>query len=106
MAKRQEDFEFDEEKQPISPNKSGFQFPAVKPSTSTLREELQPIQTDQKSDHDPKKTMEKFEPESQHFNYFYVGVSGHIESGDFPFLDGLSCKYSLVYGKDWALADV
>jgi hypothetical protein len=55
---------------------------------------------------DKKGQLEKFDKDGQPYNYFYVAVSGHIESGQFPFLDGINCTYNFVCGKDWHLADV
>lgn len=113
--KRQTDFDFGEENAPLSPPKTAgaLQLPAAPPTgdqklmTQVLHEEpAPPVLIEPKMETDPKKTMEKFEPDTYHYNYFYLGVSGHIESGDFTFLDGLSCKFSLAYGKDWQLADV
>jgi len=53
-----------------------------------------------------KKEQPGFSPEAIHYNYFYLGISGTIEAGDFPYLDGLNCKYTLLCGKDWQLAEV
>ncbi|XP_018089917.1 B9 domain-containing protein 1 isoform X1 [Xenopus laevis] len=33
---------------------------------------------------------------------FLLNVSGQIESAEFPEFDDLYCKYSFVYGHDWA----
>jgi len=101
--RNQADFNFDEDKQPLSPPKTGAQLADSRLGAS-VKDEPQPVEL--KREQDPKKLLDKFDPESIHYNYFYVAVSGHIESGQFPFLDGLSCKHSLVYGKDWQLADV
>lgn len=49
---------------------------------------------------------ERFMPEEISYNHFYVGVTGYIESGDFPFLDGLCCRYSFTAGKNWQLVNV
>lgn len=56
--------------------------------------------------HSGRREQPGFSPEAIHYNYFYVGVSGSIESGEFPHLDGLNCKFTLLCGKDWQLADV
>jgi hypothetical protein len=37
----------------------------------------------------------------QPFSYFYVGVAGQIEFGEFIGLDGLSIKYHFICGDDW-----
>ena len=105
--KQQTDFEF-EEKQPLSPPKTMLPSINAPPASSGVKEGSQPgaEAAEQRSEQDQKKLLEKFDPENIHYNYFYVGISGYIESGQFPFLDGLSCKYTLVCGKDWQLADV
>ena len=50
-------------------------------------------------------TNQPYDPMVQPFSYFYVGVAGQIEFGDFLELDGLSIKYAFVAGDDWQLAN-
>tara|TARA_B110000285_G_C14769843_1_gene443479 strand:- start:362 stop:583 length:222 start_codon:yes stop_codon:yes gene_type:complete len=45
-----------------------------------------------------------YEPMVQPFSYFYVGIAGQIEFGEFIGLDGLQIKYAFVVGDDWQLA--
>ena len=35
--------------------------------------------------------------------YFYAGITGHIESGDFRDLDGLALKYDFIAGDSWEI---
>jgi len=108
---KNEDFKFDDEKQPSSPPKTA-QDPPENKIMSATKEDLRrtaaagTVPPESKPEFDPKKQLEKFEPENLHYNYFYVSVTGQIESGQFPFLDGLSCKYDIIHGKDWNIADV
>ena len=48
--------------------------------------------------------METYKPQTQPTTYFYLGISGHIESGEFRELDGLSIKCDFVAGSHWILA--
>ena len=104
--KGQTDFDFTGDDQPLNLPKTGPIPAESKLIGAPSHEEASVIPTEPKHEHDPKKNLEKIEAEAMHYNYFYLGVSGQIESGNFPFLDGLSCKFSLVCGKDWKLADV
>lgn len=109
--KHQTDFEFEEDKQPLSPPKtSASQYPERPESKfgGPAPDELRPAASASAigSENEPRKPLEKFEPERLPYNHFFLSVGGYIESGQFSFLDGLSCKYSLVFGRDWQLADV
>jgi len=42
-----------------------------------------------------------FDPRSQPFSFFYVTVSGQIQTGNFMDLDGLALKYEFIAGADW-----
>ena len=48
-----------------------------------------------------------FNPKAQPKTFFYVCITGQIESGDFRDLDGLCCKFDFVAGNDidWTVAD-
>ncbi len=48
--------------------------------------------------------MERYDPRTQPISFFYVGISGHIESGEFKDLDGLSLKFDFVAGDHWKLS--
>lgn len=46
--------------------------------------------------------LEQFNPVIQPA-FFYLGISGHIESGEFRDLDGLALKFDFVAGDHWRL---
>ncbi len=48
--------------------------------------------------------MAPYNPKLQTNAYFYLAISGHIESGEFRDLDGVSIKFDFVAGKHWKLA--
>ena len=50
-------------------------------------------------------TNQAYSPMVQPFSYFYVGIAGQIEYGDFLNMDGLAIKYAFVAGDDWQLAN-
>lgn len=111
MAQENKDFVFqnEEEKHPLSPDKeSGRQSPNEaegKFSQPILRESPKAFH-DASGDEQHKRLLEKSDQDVHQAGYFFASVSGLIESGKFPLLDGLSCKYHIVAGKDWELVDV
>jgi hypothetical protein len=48
--------------------------------------------------------LEHHNPSIQPISFFYVGISGHIESGEFRDLDGLAIKFDFVSGDHWKLS--
>ena len=48
--------------------------------------------------------MMKHDPSTQPVSFFYLGISGHIESGEFRDLDGVSIKFDFVAGDHWKLS--
>ena len=44
--------------------------------------------------------------DKEKLSYFYVVISGHIQSGTFDGYDGLCCSYSIETGQDWAIDSV
>ncbi|CAG0891867.1 unnamed protein product [Darwinula stevensoni] len=45
-------------------------------------------------------------PQSQaQDSVFLLSVTGQIESGDFPGMDDLYCRYQYVYGQDWVVTN-
>ena len=48
--------------------------------------------------------IQKFNPSTHPYSFFYVSIAGQIEFGDFLELDGLAVKYDFVAGGDWNLA--
>ena len=50
--------------------------------------------------------LEKIDPQtslSMSSHYFYAGITGHIESGEFRDLDGLSLKFDFIAGDSWEI---
>ena len=48
--------------------------------------------------------MKVHDPSAQPISFFYLGISGHIESGEFKDLDGLSIKFDFIAGDHWKLS--
>ena len=48
--------------------------------------------------------MENYNPNIQPISFFYVGISGHVESGEFNSLDGLSVKFDFLAGDQWRIS--
>ena len=48
--------------------------------------------------------LELHDPSIQPISFFYVGISGHIESGEFKDLDGLAIKFDFIAGDHWRLS--
>ena len=46
-----------------------------------------------------------YDPRGQPYSYFYITITGQIEYGDFPELDGLQLHFNFVAGEDWNLAN-
>lgn len=49
------------------------------------------------------KSLDKFDPKSLPANFFYVSVSGVVESGEISNEVYLQCKFELVTGSDWEI---
>eukprot|EP00826_Nyctotherus_ovalis_P055102 TRINITY_DN7295_c0_g2_i2.p2 TRINITY_DN7295_c0_g2~~TRINITY_DN7295_c0_g2_i2.p2 ORF type:complete len:137 (+),score=19.60 TRINITY_DN7295_c0_g2_i2:94-504(+) len=85
---------------PIPQPKSALRPPTSKFVGSSL------VSKGNSSAYGTKRGTDRFVPEEVNYNHFYVGITGYIEYGDFPFLDGLCCRYSFTAGNSWELANV
>jgi len=47
------------------------------------------------------KAMEKVDPDGINYKFFYVSVSGVVESGECASENYLQCRYEIVTGPDW-----
>ncbi|CAI2379743.1 unnamed protein product [Moneuplotes crassus] len=47
--------------------------------------------------------LQTYEPKRQPHSFFYLGVSGQIDSGEFNNRDGIAIKYDIVKGNRWKL---
>ena len=41
--------------------------------------------------------------ENLKYNPFYLFVTGHVESGEIAYSDGICCKYDFFAGNDWTV---
>ena len=112
-----EDFVFeDDNKEPESKVVNLPPLPAIKGTLRPPEPRFRPSasiyggsQASKRSDNESKngsRSRINFAPEKIIYNNFYVGITGYIEYGEFPFLDGLCCRYSFTCGKNWKLIDV
>mmetsp|Transcript_6984 Transcript_6984/g.7826 ORF Transcript_6984/g.7826 Transcript_6984/m.7826 type:complete len:142 (+) Transcript_6984:27-452(+) len=49
--------------------------------------------------------LQTYEPKRQPHSYFYLGISGQIDSGEFNNKDGIAVKYDIVSGSRWKLVE-
>ncbi len=45
--------------------------------------------------------LQTYEPKQQPHSFFYLGVSGTVDSGEFNNKDGIAIKYDIVKGSRW-----
>ena len=49
--------------------------------------------------------LHPYDPKVQPHSYFYLGVTGQIDSGEFNNKDGLAIKFDMVSGGRWKVID-
>jgi len=54
----------------------------------------------------PGRAVEKFDPKALPANFFYVSISGVIESGEISNEVYLQSKFEIVTGSDWEIVTV
>nr|ABR27278.1 B9 protein [Nyctotherus ovalis] len=97
---RQEDFDFEEDKELLNePDKNSPMSPPKQELNSSVRGG-----SHADSEHGSKKQDKVLSGPSDH-SCFYVGISGFISYAEFPFLNGIRCKFFINTGKDWEILD-
>ena len=49
--------------------------------------------------------LQTYDPQRQPHSYFYLGISGQVDSGEFNDKDGIAIKYDIVSGSRWKLVE-
>jgi len=99
---RQKDFGFEEDNKESfnEPDKDALKLPSkVGPTSSAHGGSRAP------SEYGSKK-QDKLLSEPSDVSCFYVGIEASILYGEFPFLNGVRCKFFIKAGKDWKLLNV
>ena len=69
------------------------------------RSELTHMNIDNQHEYNKHQNLQSYDPLRQPYSYFYLGITGQIESGDLPNSDGISLKVKFITGKKWKLIE-
>ena len=56
-------------------------------------------------DYNKHENLQSYDPHRQPHSYFYLGISGQIDCGEFKNSDGIAIKYDFVVGNRWRLIE-
>ena len=61
------------------------------------------VNIDNAHEYSKHENLQTYNPDRQPHSFFYLGITGQIESGEFNGRDGLAVKFDMVAGGRWKL---